>query len=156
MKDNRKDNPGVIAPPPLIYTGAFLLSLFLHGRFPLPLVPSRTKTLLGATLIGSACIIVSVCFLKMRKAGTNIEPTQPTTALVTGGPYRFTRNPIYLALTLFYTGIATLFNTLWAILLLPVVLLIMNRGVIDREETYLTKKFGEQYLAYKEKVRRWL
>ena len=156
MKDSRKDNPGVIAPPPLIYTGAFLLSLFLHGRFPLPLVPNRAKTLLGATLIGSASIIVSICFLKMREAGTNIEPTQPTTALVTGGPYRFTRNPIYLALTLFYIGVAMLFNTLWAVLLLPVVLLIMNRGVIDREETYLTKKFGEQYLAYKEKVRRWL
>jgi protein-S-isoprenylcysteine O-methyltransferase Ste14 len=156
MQDNRKDNPGVIAPPPLIYIGTFLLSLLLHRSIPLPFIAGRIKTLFGGILIGSAGSIGTICLLKMRELGTHVEPTQPTTALVTTGPYRYTRNPIYLSLTLFYTGMAMLFNTLWALLLLPVALLIMKRGVIEREEAYLTKKFGKEYLAYKDKVRRWL
>jgi protein-S-isoprenylcysteine O-methyltransferase Ste14 len=156
MKENVKDNAGVIAPTPLIYFGTFLLSQFLHTRFPLPSVSSRLKTLLGVILIGGASATAIISFRKMRAVGTNIDPTRPTTTLITEGPYRFTRNPIYLALTLFYTGLAMLFNTLWAVLLLPFVLLIMKRGVIEREEAYLTQKFGGQYLAYKERVRRWL
>ena len=92
----------------------------------------------------------------MRQAGTNINPTQPTTAIVVEGPFRLTRNPLYLSLTVFYAGIATLINAFWVLLLLPVVMLLINRGVIDREEQYLARKFGEQYLHYKEQVRRWL
>jgi protein-S-isoprenylcysteine O-methyltransferase Ste14 len=140
----------------LIYAVALLLSLFLHRRVPLPLFSGRIKTLLGALLVGGAGATGLFSLLKMREVGTNVNPTQPTTALVTAGPYRFTRNPIYLALTLLYTGLGLLFNTLWTLLLLPVVLLLMNRGVIEREEAYLEQKFGAQYRAYKESVRRWL
>lgn len=157
MKDTlQHDNPGVIAPPPLIYAVALLLSLFLQKLVPLPLSAGRTKTLLGALLIGGAGAIGLFSLLKMREVGTNVNPTQPTTALVTSGPYRLTRNPIYLAITLLYTGLGLLFNTVWTLLLLPVVLLLMNRGVIEREEAYLEQKFGVQYRTYKESVRRWL
>ena len=156
MNDTLRDNPGVIAPPPLIYAVALLLSLFLHRLLPLPLFSSRIKTLLGAPLIGSAGATGLFALRKMREVGTNVNPTQPTIALVTAGPYRFTRNPIYLALTLLYIGLSMVFNTLWTLLLLPVVLLLMNRGVIEREEAYLEQKFGAQYRNYKESVRRWL
>jgi protein-S-isoprenylcysteine O-methyltransferase Ste14 len=75
---------------------------------------------------------------------------------VTGGPYRFTRNPLYLSLTLIYGGITALANALPAALLLPVVLQVMRRGVIEREERYLEGKFGDEYLNYKARVRRWI
>lgn len=156
MKDTVRDNAGVIAPPPLIYALTFVLSLFLHERIPLPLVPHKVKNRLGIVLISSAVVPGFLAFRKMRSTGTNVNPTQPTTALILEGPYRFTRNPIYLGMTLLYTGIAVLANTLWPILLLPGVLFVMTRGVIEREEAYLEQKFGEQYMAYKAKVRRWL
>ena len=95
MKDSlQRDNPGVIAPPPLIYAVALLLSLFLHKLVPLPLSAGRTKTLMGALLIGGAGATGLFALRKMREVGTNVNPTQPTTALVTSGPYRFTRNPM--------------------------------------------------------------
>ena len=78
------------------------------------------------------------------------------TALVINGPFQFTRNPLYLSLTLVYSGIALLVNAFWALLMLPFVLLVMRQGVIDREECYLERKFGEEYLRYKARVRRWL
>ena len=92
----------------------------------------------------------------MRDANTNVDPTQPTTTIVTSGPFRFTRNPIYTSLTLLYIGIALIVNSLLTILLLPIILVLMNVGVIAREERYLERKFGTQYLAYKQRVHRWL
>ncbi len=83
-------------------------------------------------------------------------PWRPTTALVVGGPFRFTRNPMYLGTTLLYIGIAILAQALWALVLLPFVLMIVQRGVIEREERYLEGKFGADYLRYKQRVRRWL
>jgi protein-S-isoprenylcysteine O-methyltransferase Ste14 len=91
----------------------------------------------------------------MKQAGTNVNPMQPTTALITEGPYLISRNPLYLALTMLYTSIALLGNIFWAIPLLPLILRIMNQGVIAREEQYLESKFGEQYTQYKERVPRW-
>jgi protein-S-isoprenylcysteine O-methyltransferase Ste14 len=156
MKDTTRDTAGVIAPPPLIYALTLGLALLLHQRVPLPLVPRKIKNLLGITLIGSAVLPGLLAIRGMRNAGTNVNPAQPTTALIVEGPYRFTRNPIYLGMTALYTGIALLANTLWPILLLPGVLFVMTRGVIEREEAYLEQKFGEQYVTYKEKVRRWI
>jgi protein-S-isoprenylcysteine O-methyltransferase Ste14 len=156
MKDTLKDNAGVIAPPPLIYAATLVLSLILHQRIPLPLIPRKIRWLLGAPLIAGATIPALFALRGMRKVGTNVNPEQPTTALVLEGPYRFTRNPIYLSMTLLYASIAVLANTLWPILLLPGVLFVMTRGVIEREEAYLERKFGQQYLTYKENVRRWL
>jgi protein-S-isoprenylcysteine O-methyltransferase Ste14 len=85
-----------------------------------------------------------------------VDPREPTTAVVTDGPYRFTRNPLYLSMTLIYVGITALANALAPVLLLPVVLQVMSRGVIEREEHYLERKFGAEYLSYKARVRRWL
>jgi protein-S-isoprenylcysteine O-methyltransferase Ste14 len=155
-KDDPQDIPGVIAPPPLIYAGALAVGLLLHRAFPVKFLPRVVARVLGATLIGIAGVVVASAIREMRRADTPVNPTEPTRALVAGGPFSFTRNPLYLSLTLLYAGIASLVNALWAMLLLPVALFVINRGVIDREEQYLERKFGEQYVSYKKKVRRWL
>ena len=92
----------------------------------------------------------------LRRADTPISPNEPTTRLVTEGPFRYTRNPDYLSASIIYAGVASLANALWAILLLPIVLVVTQRDVIEREERYLERKFGEEYLRYKARVRRWI
>ncbi len=155
MKDKNRDNPGVIAPPPLIYAAGLAAGLLSHAAFPLQIPSSALAAVLGLCLIGMGVLLAAAGFRAMSRAGTHVDPFKPTTAIATDGPFRFTRNPLYLSLTLLYSGIAILVNVLWAILFLPIVLLIMRRGVIDREERYLEQKFGEDYLRYKRSVRRW-
>jgi protein-S-isoprenylcysteine O-methyltransferase Ste14 len=92
----------------------------------------------------------------MRHAGTPTNPYKPVSHVVTQGPFRYTRNPGYLAMATIYMGVTSLANALWAVLLLPVALIVVQRGVIEREERYLERKFGEEYLRYKAQVRRWL
>ena len=159
MNTEVRDNPGVIAPPPLIYAVPLIIGLILHALFPVRLfrfLPRMARAILGGSLIGFALTFVTFAFREMRRAHTNVDPTQPTTALVVEGPFKLTRNPLYLSLTLLYAGITILVNTLWAMLLLPVILVVMRWGVIDREERYLERKFGEQYLRYKASVHRWI
>jgi protein-S-isoprenylcysteine O-methyltransferase Ste14 len=92
----------------------------------------------------------------MRQADAPIRTDKPVPRLTTEGPFRYTRNPGYLSLTMLYAGIAVLRNALWAILLLPLVLIVIQREVIGREERYLERTFGEEYLAYKARVPRWV
>ena len=92
----------------------------------------------------------------MKRAGTGVSTATPTTAVVVRGSYRFSRNPMYLAMAFLYLGLAIAINGLLIIVLLPVLLGILSFGVISREERYLERKFGEDYLRYKAKVRRWL
>lgn len=156
MKKHTRDNPGVIAPPPLIYVVMFILGLRLQYSLPIPFLPRPLRAFLGGSLLGIGTTTFAIALKMMRNAGTNVNPTQPTTALLVEGPYKMSRNPIYLSLTLFYTGLSILLNTLWPLLLLPMVLIVMKRGVIEREERYLEQKFGERYLQYKESVHRWI
>jgi protein-S-isoprenylcysteine O-methyltransferase Ste14 len=106
--------------------------------------------------MGISGMLALSAFLEMRRAGTHVDPRQPATALVSQGPFRLTRNPLYLSLTLLYAGIALVVNSLWPILLLPGALIMIRYGVINREERYLERTFCEQYLSYKAKVRRWV
>ena len=156
------DNPGVIAPPPLIYAGALILGLvakrFFEKRTSLPaaFLPRGLSRAFGWPLVIGGLAIGMLGFREMRRAGTEVDPREPTTAIVTEGPYRFTRNPLYVGMTLIYVGIAARANALPAALLLLPVLHIMRRGVIEREEAYLERKFGDEYLRYKDRVRRWV
>jgi protein-S-isoprenylcysteine O-methyltransferase Ste14 len=153
---SRQDTPGVIAPPPLIYLTALVIGLGLGYLAPTPFLPGSLAYGLGAVLILIGAWIIISARRMMLRAGTAIRPTIPTTALVTTGPFRFTRNPLYVGATLIYVGIAVAARSLWAIALLLVVLAVMQRGVIDREEHYLERKFGADYVRYKERVRRWI
>ncbi len=154
-----QDNAGVVAPPPLIYAGGLALGLLLHRLLPIKLLTHAPRVLtlvLGSISSGLALTIAILSFRQMRNANTHIDPTQPTNTIVTSGPFRFTRNPIYTSLTLLYIGVALIVNSLLTMLLLPIILVLMNVGVIAREERYLERKFGTQYLAYKQRVHRWL
>jgi protein-S-isoprenylcysteine O-methyltransferase Ste14 len=150
------DNPGVIAPPPLIYAGALLLGLLANRLSPILFLPRTLGRLLGWPLILSGLAIGLLGLREMKRAGTNVDPYKPATAIVTEGPYRFTRNPLYVGMTLIYGGVTARANALPAALLLPLVLHLMRRGVIEREERYLERKFGDEYLSYKARVRRWV
>jgi protein-S-isoprenylcysteine O-methyltransferase Ste14 len=147
---------GVIAPPPLIYGGALLAGLLAKALFPAGFLPRRFAQALGAPLIGSGLLLFVSSLRAMRREETDVRPNRPTTSLVLHGPYRFTRNPIYLGFTLVYGGVTVLANSLPAALLLPFVLVLMQRGVIEREERYLERYFGEEYVRYKSRVRGWI
>lgn len=153
------DRAGVIAPPPLIFTAALLLGLLMQWAAPVAMLagsPLGVRTVPGVSLVGAAMVLALWAALAMRRAGTNIDPRRPTTALVVTGPFHFTRNPLYLSLTLLYLGITALANALGPLVLLPAVLILVQRGVIEREERYLERKFGEAYREYRATVRRWL
>ena len=106
--------------------------------------------------MGGGAVLNGWFLRTIRKAEVPIRTDQPVPRLTTGGPFRYSRNPSYLALAMIYAGIASLRNSLWAMLLLPPVVAVMQREVIGREERYLERAFGEEYLAYKGKVRRWV
>jgi protein-S-isoprenylcysteine O-methyltransferase Ste14 len=146
----------VLVWPPVLYAGALVLGLVLDWMVPLRHLPT-----LPARLVGIVCLVMGAGVAHsgekvMHRAGTNIRPDLPTTALVTEGPFSRTRNPLYLGLTLMYTGLALLIPRTWPLVLLVPVLLVMRWGVIAREERYLERKFGEPYRAYLGRVRRWL
>ena len=152
----KNDTAGVIAPPPLIYAVIWAAGALLNLAFP-PSVPvNGWIVILGPALIVLGVSLAVTGFRVMGRAGTNVNPYEPTTALVIEGPFRFTRNPLYLALMMLYVGIALALKLLWPVLLLPIALWIMRRGVIDREERYLAQKFGEAYSQYQQHVRRWI
>ena len=155
MTDNQ-DNPHINIPPPLIYVVALALGLVLDRRAPLPFLARSAARGLGWPLLGSG-LALNGWFLKtMRDAEAPLRTDKPVTRLTTTGPFRYTRTPGYLALVMIYAGIAVLRNSLWAVLLLPPVVMVMQREVIEREERYLEHAFGEEYLDYKAKTRRWL
>jgi protein-S-isoprenylcysteine O-methyltransferase Ste14 len=147
---------GVVAPPPLIYLVPLIVGLLIQWFHPMPIVPPAAARLLGIALIAGWGIVSVPAILAFRRARTSINPARPVTAFVTSGAYRFTRNPMYVGLTLLYLGVTVWVNALWPLLLLPIVLVVMQRGVIAREERYLEMKFGEEYRRYKAGVRRWL
>jgi protein-S-isoprenylcysteine O-methyltransferase Ste14 len=155
MADDQ-DNPGIQVPPPLIYLLALLLGLLLDRRLHVPFLPRRVARVLGWPLVGGGMALAAWFARTMRGADTTLRPDKPVSSLVQDGPFRYSRNPGYLSLTMLYTGIAILRNALWAILLLPLALYVIQREVIEREERYLKRTFGEEYLSYKRKVRRWV
>ena len=153
---NGADNPGVIAPPPLIFAGALAAGLLANRLYPVPFLPRDLSRALGWPSVFAGLGIGLLGFRQMKRAQTNVQTRKPTTAIVSEGPYRYTRNLLYVGMTLIYGGFTARANALPAALLLPVVLSVMRRGVIEREERYLERKFGDEYLRYKARVRRWI
>jgi protein-S-isoprenylcysteine O-methyltransferase Ste14 len=149
------DIAGVIAPPPLIYLGGLLLGLLAHALIPARLL-QRDMPLIGGLLAGLGSVIGLNAIMVMHRHNTSPMTEAPSTALVTGGIFRYSRNPIYLAFILIYIGLTLVFNTIWPLLILPGVLVVMIKGVIEREERYLERKFGAAYRHYKAQTRRWL
>lgn len=151
-----KDHPDVIGPPPLLYGGALAVGFAIDHLVPLPMLAPEDVLIPAAALIGLALVLGGWCVILFLRAKTGIPPHLPTTTIVTSGPYRFSRNPIYLALTLLSVGIAVGANSFWMLGLLIPTVVIMSIAVIGPEERYLEAKFGATYLDYKSKVRRWI
>jgi protein-S-isoprenylcysteine O-methyltransferase Ste14 len=151
------DNPGVIAFPPLIWLIGAVISALVHFfLIQLPIMSYRASLVCGIVLVILAPTLALSAIVTMKKAGTNVNPSEPALTIVRGGPYRFTRNPMYLALCLLQVALGFFLND-WVTLLFVVPLaLIFHYGVILREERYLTTKFGEPYQELKRAVRRWL
>ncbi|HLZ21035.1 MAG TPA: isoprenylcysteine carboxylmethyltransferase family protein [Ktedonobacterales bacterium] len=150
------DSPGVRLPPPLLYIAAFLIGLALQARFPLPFLAQPVALGLGAALaaVGALCIVTSIPAM-LRGHGT-LNTAGPSVALVVSGPYRYSRNPMYLGLVLLFTGAAVMLADTWALLfVLPLVLYTQTRVILP-EERYLQRAFGDTYRAYCSHVRRWL
>jgi protein-S-isoprenylcysteine O-methyltransferase Ste14 len=142
--------------PPRVYLAAIASGALLQLALPLPFFPRGLDAALGASLVVAAMALLSYSVAKFRAAGTPVPARQPTTAIVRSGPYRFSRNPIYLAYSLFQLGVAIWANSLWLLATLLAAVALVHSVVIRREEDYLEEKFGAEYLDYKASVRRWL
>lgn len=151
--------PLLRVPPPLLFLGAFLAGYGIERLLPLGHSlrshASVTDTL-GFALLGAGMLLVLACMASFLKVRTTVLPHGVPSHLVSTGPYRLSRNPMYVSLALIYLGTAILMQLLWPLLLLPLPLVILNQAIIPFEETRLATAFGEAYAAYRRKVRRWL
>jgi protein-S-isoprenylcysteine O-methyltransferase Ste14 len=154
----RRDTAGVIAPPPLLYGAVLIVALALHALYPLPIAPGSRMILwiAGAVAIMAGLALIVGVVHAFTTANTPISPFRQTTRLVSTGPYRYSRNPAYLGQTLIYAGIAVIADSWWPIVVLPLLLAVVQHGIIRREERYLEAKFGDEYRGYSTRVRRWL
>ncbi len=151
-----KDTAGVIAPPPLIYFAFLLIGLGADRLWPVAVLPKAPRYAAGAAVIALSLALVISAFRQFRRHKTSFKPHEPSTALITEGPYRYSRNPMYLALSLLYAGLSIAADNPWTLALLAPLLIVMHYGVIIREERYLERKFADDYRRYKSTTRRWL
>ncbi len=156
MTTSSVDSARVITRPPLLYLAALLMALALHWFWPMPILNDGIVIWVGSALAAFGIAIAMWGRRAMLAAGTNVDPTLPSTAIVTSGPFRITRNPLYLALTLLYVGLTLAIDTWWGFVGLVPLLVTMHVGVVLREERYLEQKFGDEYRRYKAAVARYL
>jgi protein-S-isoprenylcysteine O-methyltransferase Ste14 len=153
------DYADVTVKPPLLFGAALALGYVLSLYWPLGpglASPNALALTVGLLFIVLGFALAIRALQMFRRAGTHVVPGEPATALVTAGPYRFTRNPIYIGFVLVYFGLSIVLTSMWVLLLLIPTLVILQRGVVKREEAYLERKFGDAYRAYKARVPRWV
>src|SRR5215217_8045012 len=152
------DSAGVRFPPPFLYLGALLLGLAAERFVTLSSfgIDWRLLVATGALLFVAGAAMMLAAAGLFRRLGTNVPPSQPTSLIATTGPYRWTRNPMYLGMALIYAGLAIGFDGPIAFAVLPLLLIAIQTQMIAREERYLEAKFGDDYRRYKAEVRRWL
>ena len=154
---SKPDTPGVRIMPPLLFAGSFLVGVLIQQVLPIPwtrgdVTPVRIA---GGVALVFGIVLAAAARNRFVRAGTNVNPMLPVTTLVTHGPFRVTRNPMYLGLSFFTLGLALLINMVWPALLLVPTIAVLQREVIAREERLLEAKFGDEYRAYRKRVRRW-
>jgi protein-S-isoprenylcysteine O-methyltransferase Ste14 len=149
---------GVNFPPPLLYVAGIALGWLLQRWRPLSITagPSVVRTICAAAAFVIYLVLFGSALAAFRRARTTLIPNRPATAFVANGPYRFTRNPMYVSMAALYLAVAIFMNSWWAVLMLPLVLLVVDRFVIAREERYLGAAFPTEYAAFRARVRRWL
>jgi protein-S-isoprenylcysteine O-methyltransferase Ste14 len=155
--DDTTDTAQVIVRPPLMWGLAVIAGLALNWLIPLRLLPADLPAgWLGAAVFVAALALFAWAIATITGAGSNVPTSLPTTTIVDTGPYRFTRNPIYLGMFLGLIGLAIAFDNPWLLLMLAPFALVIRYGAVAREEAYLERKFGEVYRRYRSRVRRWL
>ena len=155
--NDQADAPNVMIHPPIALGMAIVLAFAANWVYPLPfMTPGVTHIELGLIVIAGALLLIRWAIQTFRKARTNILTNQATLAIVSDGPFAYSRNPIYVGALVGLAGIALAANSLWYLAALVVMFFVLQFGVIMREETYLARKFGQTYLDYKAKVRPWL
>jgi protein-S-isoprenylcysteine O-methyltransferase Ste14 len=153
---NEPDSSRSRIPPPLFYVVGFMVGVALELAFPVDWPPTAVAVVAALIGIGLWLALDGAAMLFFRRAGTSMVPVKPTTALVTSGPYRFSRNPMYLGMAFLYIGMAFAVGAIWALTVLPLVIAAVDQLVIAREEAYLVDKFGRPYSQYMRQTRRWL
>ncbi len=156
MNTAHRDRVGPMVPPPLWYLVGLAIGWFISVRFGVPLIPEMIRWPLGALCILAGIAFFAPAVAAFARAKTSVIPILPTTALVKSGPYRFTRNPMYVGLAFEIVGISLVTNWLWAIAVLPVILVAVYFAAIRPEERFLEEMFGADYSGYRSRVRRWL
>jgi protein-S-isoprenylcysteine O-methyltransferase Ste14 len=151
--------PRIFVPPPLVFVAGWLVAVLLSSRREFEIDAagaSPPQEALGVGLGAAGLLLMLWGGATFLRARTPVLPVRPARQMVTGGPYRLTRNPMYLGMTGAYLGLAVLLNQAWPVVVLPAVLGILDRFVVRREEAHLHARFGEEYDAYRRRVRRWL
>lgn len=151
-----EDRPGVPFPPPLGFVVPFLVLLAPEWLWPTSLLDAPWRWAVGGVLVAAGVALDVAGAVTQRRAGTDFLPDRPSTRIVSHGVYAWTRNPMYVGFVLWTAGLAVLVGSLWALAAVPVGIVSVDRLVIAREERYLARKFGDEYLSYKARVRRWL
>ena len=151
-----EDRPGVPIAPPLLFVLPILVSLAFEWFVATSFIRGPWRWILGAAMFAAGIALNVLGFITQKRAGTDPIPFNPTTRIVMHGLYHLTRNPMYIGFTLCTLGIAMLVDSAWTLLAVPIGLVLIDRIVITREERYLERKFGKEYLNYKRDVRRWI
>ena len=155
--DNTADTAQVIIRPPLAWGLAIIAGLTLNWLVPLPFLPADLPAgWLGAMVFVLAVALFAWAIVTITRAGSKVPTNRPTTTIVEAGPYRFTRNPVYLGMFLGLIGLAIAFDNLWLLIMLVPFALVIRYAVVAREEAYLERKFGNIYRGYRSRVQRWL
>lgn len=156
MSETTPKVAGAVAPPPLVFLGGFILGMVINFFLPIPILRDISIQLFGVVPLVLGIWLLASANITLRRRKTPPEPWKPSVELVQDGPYRLTRNPIYLSFAIIYVGASFIFNSAFALIMLIPVMIIFERGQIPREEHYLKERFGEEYDRYKAKVRRWV
>jgi protein-S-isoprenylcysteine O-methyltransferase Ste14 len=159
MMAEARDTPGVIAPPPLLAAAAVVLGLLLDWLLPAyllrVLLSFPERMVIGVVLIAAGLALIVSANLALREAGTNVEPWKPSLTIVTGGVFRWLRNPMYVGGVVLLVGLAILIASDWMVVMTVGLVLVLHVGVVRREERYLEAKFGDAYRRYMNAVPRY-
>jgi protein-S-isoprenylcysteine O-methyltransferase Ste14 len=153
---SHEDKPGVPIAPPLLFVLPILASVAVELFFPTSFTRGSVRWIAGVLLFVLGLSLNIIGFVTQKRAGTDPIPFHPSTRIVTHGLYRFTRNPMYIGFAFWTLGLAVMVDSVWMLMAVPLGLILTDLLVVRREEAYLERKFGEEYLEYKRRVRRWI
>ncbi len=153
---NGRDSEGMLTPPPVVYLVFLLIGIGLEYYWPSPFLPQVAQYPVGITVIILSFVVFGMVLREFSASSSSVDHRRPTTEVISSGPFRYSRNPIYVSMTMLCTGIAMVTNNLWILVMMIPAVLVIHYLVIIKEEAFLEEKFGDEYRRYCASVRRWL